>query len=296
MSNENPEEINTTKRCTVPAMEAYLDKTIPILDKGFIRVIDYMGDDSSVVQAARVSYGKGTKSLSDDKALLRYLLRHRHTSPFEMCELKLHLKMPIFVARQWIRHRTANLNEYSARYSIMEKEYYIPEAEHIAIQSTDNKQGRSEKLPDAKAKAIQQKMKTHTEDSFAYYNALLEGDDAIARELARTVLPVNVYTQLYWKIDVHNLLHFLSLRAHPHAQYEIRVYAEAMLAILKQWMPLTHEAFIDYTMQAKVLSRMAIDVLNRRLQGEPVTQETSNLSKREWQELEMLFSTGGKNT
>ena len=248
-------EISETARVTAPELEAVLYRPIEVLDHGFIRVIDYMGDDSSIVQSARVSYGKGTKKISNDKGLIKYLMRHRHSTPFEMCEIKFHIKLPIFIARQWIRHRTANVNEYSARYSILDKEFYIPSAENLAAQSAINNQGRGDALTDDEASNVIQILKKDAEQTYSNYETLLnessegniidESKSGIARELARMNLTLNTYTQWYWKIDLNNLLHFLALRADDHAQYEIRVYADAMLDIVKKWVPLTYEAFED---------------------------------------------------
>ncbi|MCA1939808.1 MAG: FAD-dependent thymidylate synthase [Caenispirillum bisanense] len=281
-----------TRRATVPALEEILYEPLPLLDHGFVRVVDYMGDDSAVVQAARVSYGKGTKKVSEDRGLIRYLMRHRHTTPFEMCEIKYHVKMPIFVARQWIRHRTANVNEYSARYSILDKEFYIPGPDALAPQSKQNHQGRAEGEPltGEEAHKVLTLLREDAERCYANYEWMLNEEQdpsrrGLARELARMNLTMNCYTQWYWKIDLHNLLHFLSLRADSHAQYEIRVYAEAMLETVKRWVPLTHEAFSDYRMGGVHLSRGGLDIVRRLLAGEAVTQETSGLSPREWREL-----------
>lgn len=284
-----------TCRPVVAALEEILYQPIPLLDHGFIRVIDYMGDDAAIVQAARVSYGKGTKMVSEDKGLINYLMRHRHTSPFEMCEIKLHVKLPIFVARQWIRHRTANVNEYSARYSIMDKEFYLPSAEHLAVQSTNNKQGRGDVITGERAKHIMHLLKEDAERVYDNYldmlnvddegNAIDESKDGLARELARMNLTVNYYTQWYWKIDLHNFLHFLRLRAHSHAQYEIRAYSEALLDVAKRWVPLTLEAFMDYRVGGAEISAKGMAVIRRMLNGEKVTQETSKMSKGEWREL-----------
>lgn len=284
-----------TRREAAPALEEILYEAIPVLDHGFVRVIDYMGTDSAIVQAARVSYGKGTKKTREDAGLIRYLLRHRHTTPFEMCEIKFHIKLPIFVARQWIRHRTANVNEYSGRYSIMDREFYVPRPEHLAAQSTANRQGRGDVLEGAEAARALEILQGDARAAYAHYEELLNGNEegavsdpgkqGLARELARMNLPVNFYTQWYWKIDLHNLMHFLALRADPHAQYEIRVYAEAMIEILKRWVPVTYQAFMDYRMGAAELSAPALAILRRMLSGEPVTQETSGLSPREWDEL-----------
>lgn len=275
-----------TLRAVSPGMEAHLYRAHPVLDHGFIRVIDYMGDDSAIVQAARVSYGAGTKHVQNDEGLIRYLMRHWHSTPFEMCELKLHVKLPVFVARQWIRHRTANVNEYSARYSILDREFYIPAPEHLAAQSTVNNQGRGEVLTGEEAARVLELLKSDANRAYDHYEAMLsqDGQQGLARELARMNLPANIYTQWYWKVDLHNLFHFLRLRADPHAQYEIRVYAEAIAACVKDWVPLAFAAFEDYRMGGVTLSAKAIAVLKRRLAGETVTQEASGMSKGEWRE------------
>lgn len=286
----------TTKRATVPEIEEILYEPIKVLDHGFIRVVDYMGDDAAVVQAARVSYGRGTKQISQDKGLIRYLLRHWHTTPFEMCELKLHVKLPIFVARQWIRHRTANVNEYSARYSILDKEFYVPAPEHLAAQSVSNRQGRGDVLEGEEAAKILKMLKNDADDCYKHYMEMMNLNDqtdevinpdkkGLARELARMNLPTNFYTQWYWKIDLNNLLHFLNLRADAHAQYEIRVYADAILDVVKKWVPLTYEAFMDYRARAVNLSSQMKEIVKRMIKGEKVTQADSGLSQREWDEL-----------
>ena len=286
----------TTRRPTVPALEDILYEPIPVLDHGFVRVVDYFGDDGAIVQAARVSYGQGTRKVSDDRNLIRYLMRHRHTTPFEMCEIKFHVKLPIFVARQWIRHRTANVNEYSARYSILDREFYVPELEQLAPQSAQNRQGRGEALDEADALKAQSAISALSSYAYETYLLLLNEDTAtgkaidperagLARELARMVLPTNTYTQWYWKVDLHNLFHFLSLRADPHAQFEIRAYADRMLEIVEKWVPLAAEAFRDYRMTGTSLSGPGLAVVKRLLAGENVTQEQSGLSKREWAEL-----------
>ena len=288
-------ERRETLRACAPALEEILYRPIPLLDHGFIRVIDYMGDDAAIVQAARVSYGRGTKRAQDDAGLIAYLMRHRHTTPFEMCEIKYHVKLPIFVARQWIRHRTANVNEYSARYSILDKEYYIPAPEHLAAQSQVNRQGRGDILEGAEAKRVFDLLRRDAEQTYGSYEEMLnEGADGqsrdpkrkgLARELARMNLTLNTYTQWYWKVDLHNLMHFLSLRADAHAQYEIRVYAEAMLDTFRRWLPMAFEAFMQYRMGGAHLSAKGLDAVKRLIAGEKVTQDTSGLSKREWREL-----------
>jgi thymidylate synthase (FAD) len=292
---EAREAANTTRRATVPALEEILYEALPVLDHGFVRVIDYMGDDGAILQAARVSYGRGTRRVSEDRGLINYLMRHRHTTPFEMCEIKYHVKLPIFVARQWIRHRTANVNEYSARYSILDNEFYIPAPEHLAAQAITNRQGRGAVLEGEAAKRVLELLRSEADRSYAGYEALLNEGEAgapsdpdrpgLARELARMNLSLNVYTQWYWKTDLHNLLHFLSLRADPHAQYEIRAYAEAMLATVQRWVPLAYTAFLEYRMNAATISATGLHVIRRMLAGEAVEQATSGLSPREWREL-----------
>lgn len=306
-------EIFTTRRPTVPAMEEILGKAFKVLDHGFVRVVDYMGDDSAIVQAARVSYGKGTKQLNEDKGLINYLLRHSHTTPFEMCEIKFHVKLPIFVARQWIRHRTANVNEYSARYSILDKEFYMPAIDNITPQSQTNKQGREEiALSQEEISRVLEILNLDAIKCYSHYLEMLnlpenvsdstdhathvgvpEGSSpvrdpnrlGIARELARINLNLSYYTQMYWKIDLHNLMHFLRLRADSHAQYEIRAYAVQMLEILKLWMPHTYEAFENYQLNGVKISSQGKNLIKRLISGEKVSQEDSGMSKREWQEL-----------
>src|SRR5271169_585829 len=302
LSREQQAEIDTlreigatTLRATVPALEEILYQALPVLDHGFVRVIDYMGDDGAVVQAARVSYGKGTKKVSEDRGLINYLMRHRHTTPFEMCEIKYHVKLPIFVARQWIRHRTANVNEYSARYSILDNEFYVPAPEHLATQATANRQGREQVLDGAAAQRVLDLLRTEAERAYAGYAELLNEDASsapgdptrpgLARELARINLTLGFYTQWYWKTDLHNLMHFLSLRADPHAQYEIRAYAEVMLETLARWVPMAHAAFLEHRMNAATISATGLAVIRRMIEGERVDQPSSGLSAREWREL-----------
>ena len=275
-----------TFRAVSEGMEAHLYRAHEVLDHGFIRVIDYMGDDAAIVQAARVSYGAGTKHVQNDEGLIRYLMRHWHSTPFEMCEIKLHVKLPVFVARQWIRHRTANVNEYSARYSILDREFYIPQPEQLAAQSVVNNQGRGEVLTGAESARVLDILKRDAAQCYDNYESMLsqDGQQGLARELARMNLPMNIYTQWYWKVDLHNLFHFLRLRADAHAQYEIRVYAEAIAATVKDWVPLAFAAFEDYRMGGATLSAKAISVLKRQLKGETVTQEASGMSKGEWRE------------
>jgi thymidylate synthase (FAD) len=289
------EAVHETRRATVPAMEALLYQPISVLDHGFIRVIDYMGDDAAVVQAARVSYGAGTKKVREDAGLINYLMRHRHTSPFEMCELKLHAKMPIFVAREWVRHRVANLNEISGRYSILDNEFYLPAPEQLGTQSRSNRQGRGETITGPESLRVLEILREDAERSYSHYEEMLNeniaGDtldparSGLARELARMNLSVNFYTQWYWKIDLHNLLHFLNLRTDARAQYEIRMYADAILEVVKQWVPLTYAAFIDYRMGAYELSAKSLAVVRRMLRGEQVDRESTGMSPGEWREL-----------
>ena len=288
-------ETKPTRRVVSLGLEEILFRPLPVLDHGFVRVIDYMGDDGAIVQAARVSYGRGTKKVREDQGLINYLMRHRHSTPFEMCEIKYHVKLPIFVARQWIRHRTANVNEYSARYSILDNEFYLPAREHLAAQSESNRQGRGDVLSAEDAERVLAMLREDAERSYDRYQELLNvGDDGaaldgdregLARELARMNLSLNFYTQWYWKIDLHNLLHFLSLRADPHAQYEIRAYADRMLETVQAWVPLAFAAFRDYRLGALTLSSTAMAVVRRMLAGEKVDQATSGMSKREWVEL-----------
>ena len=290
---------NTTLRATVPSLEEILYKPLAALDHGFVRVIDYMGDDTAIVQSARVSYGKGTKKISNDKGLIKYLMRHWHSTPFEMCEIKLHVKLPIFIARQWIRHRTANVNEYSARYSILDKEFYIPSVENLASQSQINKQGRAENLSPKEAEKVIELLKSDAEQTYRNYEVMLnensdgetldESSMGIARELARMNLTLNTYTQWYWKIDLNNLLHFLALRADAHAQYEIRVYADIMLDIVKKWVPITYEAFEDYRIGGTELSGKEVNFLKKLIKGGNNSFEDEGISKREWAELQRKF-------
>ncbi len=285
---------NATRRSTVPALEDVLFTPLPVLDHGFVRAIDYMGDDGAIVQAARVSYGRGTTQLSDDRSLIRYLVRHRHTTPLEMCELKLHVKLPIFVARQWIRHRTANVNEYSARYSIMDREFYLPEPQQLAAQSTTNRQGREQPLSPEQAAAVLELLRTDAQRCYDHYEELLNEDDArqrrrpedpqLARELARMNLTLNFYTQWYWKVDLHNLLHFLALRSDSHAQYEIRVYAEVIGQLVERWVPAAWGAFRDYRLEAASLSRQELQAVKQLLRGDVVDYAALGMTGREQRE------------
>jgi thymidylate synthase (FAD) len=254
-----------------------------VLDHGFVRLVDYMGDDNAIVQAARVSYGAGTKNVSSDRQLIRYLMRHRHTTPFEMCEVKFHVKLPIFVARQWIRHRTANVNEISGRYSEMVDEFYVPELEQIRPQSVINKQGRSEDVFETEqASEIQSQLSETQRELYSEYKESL--DKNLARELARINLPLSLYTEWYWKIDLHNLFHFLHLRLDAHAQYEIRVFAEAMAAITKELYPIAYEAFEDYRLNSIGFTGPEIKILQQLLSSKELSVEQLvelGLSKRE---------------
>src|SRR5437764_8927041 len=285
----------TTRRATVPALEEILYEALPVLDHGFVRVVDYMGTDGAIVQAARVSYGRGTRRVSEDRGLINYLMRHHHTTPFEMCEIKYHVKLPIFVARQWIRHRTANVNEYSARYSILDNEFYVPKPEHLAAQSRQNRQGRDAVLAGKEAERVFNLLKKDAELVYEHYMEMLnEGESGapldpersgLARELARMNLSLAFYTQWYWKTNLHNLMHFLSLRADAHAQYEIRVYADVMIDTLKRWTPICHDAFMEYRMGGAHLSKSGLAAVQRMIAGEKVEQKSSGLNPREWREL-----------
>ena len=284
-----------TRRAVVPAAEAAMHEPIPVLGSGFVRLVDYMGGDEAIVQGARVSYGKGTKSVSDDRGLIRYLMRNRHTSPFELAVAKFHVRAPIFVTRQWFRHRTASINEYSARYSVLEREFYFPRLEDIAQQATNNKQGRGATLTTAEAERVLGLLRDDAARCYDHYLELLNEDEAgnvidpsrpgIARELARMNLPVNIMTQFYWQINLWNLLHFLKLRADRHAQYEIRAYAETILGLVEKWAPQTCEAFRDYMQEAILLSGPALRALRRILAGEETDLAAAGLSKREAAEL-----------
>ena len=282
-----------TRRATVPALEEILFALHPVLDHGFIRVVDYMGDDAAVVQAARVSYGRGTRKVNEDRGLIRYLMRHWHSTPFEMCSIKLHVKLPIFVARQWIRHRTASVNEYSARYSVLDEEFYIPAPEQLAAQSSSNRQGRGSLVAGDEAARVLDLLRDDASRNYRNYVWLLNEDEngvtdptraGLARELARMNLTLNTYTQWYWQTNLHNLFSFLRLRADAHAQYEIRAYAEVLLGITARWVPLSFEAFDEYRMGAVTLSRTAVALVRRMVNGETVTQEGSGLAPREWRE------------
>ena len=302
LSKQQREEINAlrnssnkTIRPVAKGIEKILYKVFPALDHGFVRVVDYMGDDQAIVQAARVSYGKGTSRVSEDRGLIRYLMRHRHSTPFEMCEIKLHVKLPMFIARQWIRHRTASINEYSARYSVLDKEFCIPEAKDLAVQSKLNKQGRGNTLSPKDSEEALFLLKRDAEKSYETYEYLLnenlQGDivdknrDGLSRELARINLTLNTYTQWYWKTNLHNLMNFIFLRADSHAQYEIRVYADIIYKIMESWVPITAEAFKSYRSGSVELSAEAMNVIKLMVNGKKVDQKKSGLSNREWNEL-----------
>lgn len=285
-----------TRRATSPALEAIMFEALPVLDRGFVRVVDYMGDDAAVVQGARVSYGRGTKQVSGDQGLIRYLMRHRHSTPFELVELKLHVRAPIFVTRQWFRHRTASINEYSARYSVLDREFYFPAPDAIAAQSASNHQGRGDELDAAAAERVIQLLREDAARAYDSYlwmlNETEEGTVAdpsrtgIAREIARINLPLGIYTQFYWKVDLWNLLRFLSLRADAHAQYEIRAFAATILDIVARWVPIVHEAFQDYMLQSTTLSRQATAVIRAALAADgAVDPGRFGLKGRELREL-----------
>ena len=293
-----------TKRVTAPELEKILYEALPALDHGFVRVIDYMGDDTSIVQSARVSYGKGTKQVSTDKGLIKYLMRHWHSTPFEMCEIKYHIKLPIFIARQWIRHRTANVNEYSARYSILDKEFYLPSVNNLAAQSISNRQGRGDVISGDQANEVLEILKNDAERTYDNYEKMLnerydgsiidQNKKGLARELARMNLTLNTYTQWYWKTDLLNLMNFLRLRADHHAQYEIRVYADIMLDTVKKWVPIAYEAFMDYRVGGTEVSFKGKEVIKKLIKGEKISIEESGLSKREWNELMESFELNEK--
>jgi thymidylate synthase (FAD) len=275
-----------TRRLTTPEADAIVGKKFPCLDKGFVYLVDYMGGDASIVQAARVSYGLGTKSVNEDRGLIRYLMRHQHTTPFEMVELKFHVKMPIFVARQMIRHRTANVNEYSGRYSIMPDEFYVPSAEHVSLQSRTNRQGGGDAVDPSRAEEVIEIVEREQRYVREGYEKMLEWD--IRRELARVNLGVAQYTEWYWKNDLHNLFRFIKLRADDHAQYEIRVYAEAMAAIVKAVAPIAFEAFEDYQLQSGHFSSLELGALARLLssgrEGWPSEEEIHEALPEVWRQ------------
>jgi thymidylate synthase (FAD) len=297
--NDQQSQVTETRRVISPEIEKILYSPISVLDHGFVRVVDYMGNDNSIVQAARVSYGKGTKKVSTDSGLIKYLMRHWHSTPFEMCEIKYHIKLPIFIARQWIRHRTANVNEYSARYSILDKEFYLPSQDHLAAQSSSNRQGRGDVIKGDQATEVLNLLKEDAERTYENYEIMLnerydgtqidEKKVGLARELARMNLTLNTYTQWYWKTDLLNLMNFLRLRADSHAQYEIRAYADVMLDSLKKWVPITYEAFMDYRVGGTEISSKGKIIIKKIIRGEKADFEASGMSKREWNELMTAF-------
>lgn len=314
MERENLKlSISETKRPVNSGAEKWMGEVVPVLDHGFIYLVDYMGDDNAIEQAARVSYGFGTRSVSQTEGLIRYLDRHRHTSPFEMGELKFHAKLPISVARQWVRHRTASLNEYSARYSILQDEFYIPDTESINVQSTNNKQGRGEKVSSEEAALVQEVFSKNAKRNYEDYLFLLNDDGngkpvdsdrpQIARELARNVLPVDIYTEWYWKVNLHNLFHFLGLRMDPHAQLEIRKYADVMAEIISDAFPISYKAFEDYELFAASVSRPEQNVLSKLLTDSGLifteeqvlmaAKETGLKNKRESEEMIEKFKLFG---
>ena len=249
---------------------------IKCLDKGFVRLVDCMGGDDAIVQAARVSYGKGTSKVSQDRGLIRYLMRHRHTTPFEMVEFKFHCKMPIFVARQWVRHRTANINEYSLRYSEARDEFYYPDPKHIEFQSALNMQGRMGEVSDDLKQKVQDYFKEISERSFEIYSEL--NSAGVARELARAILPVNLYTEWYWKNDLHNLLHFIGLRSDDHAQYEIRIFSDAMAKSVKAAAPFAWEAYQDYVIEGMRFSKIEQSLLEKKLPNRVIDDISEDLA------------------
>ena len=275
-------------RTTVDAAEALLDHEIPVLDKGFVRLVDYMGGDERIVSSARVSYGEGTKTVRQDRGLIHYLMRNWHTSPFEQVGLTFHTKMPVFVARQWVRHRTARLNEISGRYSVMKDEFYVPSPEHILPQSANNKQGRAgERYDEETETALVERFRSEQAMAYRSYGEMLDQD--VAREIARINLPLSLYTEWYWQIDLHNLFHFLRLRMDPHAQYEIRAYAEAMARCARAVAPLAYEAFEEHILGSVSFSRAEGEALSRLLRGEAHGLEGRPLATFE----EKLASLGG---
>jgi len=271
-----------TKRPTVQAAEEILGGYFPVLDHGFVSLVDYMGSDEDIERAARVSYGFGTRQVSQTRGLVRYLRRHRHTTPSEMVEFKFHCAMPMFVARQWIRHRTASVNELSARYSLMPLLFYRPDREQFELQSRSNKQGREGGAPEAVYREALERWERLRTDAGSTYRWLLEED--VAREIARIDLPVSMYTQWYWKIDLHNLLHFLSLRVDPRAQWEIQQFARVIAGIVKRVAPLSYEAWVDYDLQAEPVTRVEREMLSRLVAGDDdaiVSREGARVSADE---------------
>ncbi len=278
-------------RSSNPAADALLDKEIPVLDRGFVRLVDYMGGDDRIVQAARVSYGAGTKTVREDRGLIHYLLRNRHTSPFEQVGLTFHLKMPIFVARQWLRHRTARLNEISGRYSVMRDEFYQPGTDSIRLQSQTNRQGSSDEpvaadLAERAAAAFSEGQRS----AYEAYEELLDAD--VARELARINLPVSLYTEMYWQIDLHNLFHFMRLRMDWHAQQEIRAYGDALAQIVRAVAPVAYEAFEEYILYGQNFSRTELALLKEALDGDRARELVSGSDLGRSQKVELLRKLG----
>lgn len=278
-------------RPNVPAAEDLLDTPLDVLDHGFVRLVDYLGGDARIVQSARVSYGEGTRTVREDAALIDYLLRHAHTSPFEQVVLTFHLKMPIFVARQWMRHRTARANEISGRYSVLPNEFYLPEPDQIRLQSTTNKQGRSEEeVPSHLRERVLALLRDEQARSYGEYQAML--DDGIARELARVHLPLSLYTELYWQIDLHNLMHFLRLRMDDHAQYEIRVYGEALARCARAVAPLAFEAFEEHVLHGRHLSRSELAWIREALDAAELRRVLAGSDVRRTRKRELLTKLG----
>jgi thymidylate synthase (FAD) len=273
-------------RCVVPAAEEILDKEFPVLDKGFVRLVDYMGGDDRIVQAARVSYGAGTKTVREDAALIDHLLRNEHTSPFEQVVLTFHIKLPIFVARQWIRHRTARVNEISGRYSVMKDEFYVPEPEDLALQNKGNKQGRSDDvLPPDQAQAVRAGMERDQKAAYASYKDLIDRD--LAREIARVNLPLSLYTEWYWQIDLHNLFRFLSLRLDAHAQKEIRAYAQVLLDLTRKVAPAATGSFERNMLHGARFNGEEMEALRHLVRG-----ESSGLTGKTAERFEEKLRTG----
>lgn len=278
-------------RITVPEAEAIVDKEFQVLDHGFVRLVDYLGGDARIVQSARVSYGEGTKTLREDKTLIDYLLRNKHTSPFEQVILTFHVKMPIFVARQWIRHRTARLNEISGRYSVMRDEFYTPQPEEVRFQSKRNKQGGStQDVPDSMREKVIQLLQQEQQQLYGDYETMLE--DGIARELARINLPLSLYTEMYWQIDLNNLFHFLRLRMDWHAQYEIRVYGDAMAKIVQAVSPMAYEAFEEHILHGRNFSRTELELLRSALDLGKLAEAVEKSDMRETRQKELLDKLG----
>ena len=278
-------------RITVPEAEAILDKAFPALDQGFVRLVDYLGGDARIVQSARVSYGEGTKTVREDKALIDYLLRNKHTSPFEQVIFTFHIKMPIFVARQWIRHRTARLNEISGRYSVMKDEFYVPNPEEVRYQSNTNKQGGSDQdVPQELRERVITVLKQEQANTYQQYQGLLE--DNVARELARINLPLSLYTEMYWQIDLNNLFHFLRLRMDWHAQYEIRVYGDIMANIVKAVTPAAYEAFEEHILHGRNLSRTELELLLSAVDKDALAEALKESGLRKSRQKEFLQKLG----